>query len=225
MLFDEPTSALDPEMVGEVLDVMVLLAKEGMTMMVVTHEMGFAQGQSSRDLHGRRQDRRDCTRDDFFSNADARSPRAKGFPQCRSLPALGRGPTLRSPDRRWRRCAADALNRRAPRRIIFARATVRRWSHHVTAHQRRDLPPTSRPERRRGPIRFPAGSATSGRSCSSQDFTPVCTTESSATWPGSSTSSRAAAAKLIGLSVDPVDNHHAWAKDIGRLGATCPSTR
>jgi len=43
MLFDEPTSALDPEMVNEVLDVMVALAKEGMTMMVVTHEMGFAR--------------------------------------------------------------------------------------------------------------------------------------------------------------------------------------
>jgi glutamate/aspartate transport system ATP-binding protein len=43
MLFDEPTSALDPEMVNEVLDVMVDLAKEGMTMMVVTHEMGFAR--------------------------------------------------------------------------------------------------------------------------------------------------------------------------------------
>jgi len=43
LLFDEPTSALDPEMVGEVLDVMVSLAKEGMTMMVVTHEMGFAK--------------------------------------------------------------------------------------------------------------------------------------------------------------------------------------
>ena len=43
MLFDEPTSALDPEMVGEVLDVMVKLAEEGMTMMVVTHEMGFAR--------------------------------------------------------------------------------------------------------------------------------------------------------------------------------------
>jgi len=43
MLFDEPTSALDPEMVGEVLDVMVGLAQEGMTMMVVTHEMGFAR--------------------------------------------------------------------------------------------------------------------------------------------------------------------------------------
>ena len=43
MLFDEPTSALDPEMINEVLDVMVELAKEGMTMMVVTHEMGFAK--------------------------------------------------------------------------------------------------------------------------------------------------------------------------------------
>ena len=43
MLFDEPTSALDPEMVGEVLDVMVKLAEEGMTMVCVTHEMGFAR--------------------------------------------------------------------------------------------------------------------------------------------------------------------------------------
>jgi polar amino acid transport system ATP-binding protein len=43
MLFDEPTSALDPEMVGEVLDVMKALAKSGMTMVVVTHEMGFAR--------------------------------------------------------------------------------------------------------------------------------------------------------------------------------------
>jgi polar amino acid transport system ATP-binding protein len=43
MLFDEPTSALDPEMIGEVLDVMKTLAKEGMTMLVVTHEMGFAR--------------------------------------------------------------------------------------------------------------------------------------------------------------------------------------
>ncbi len=43
MLFDEPTSALDPEMVGEVLEVMQQLAKEGMTMVIVTHEMGFAK--------------------------------------------------------------------------------------------------------------------------------------------------------------------------------------
>jgi general L-amino acid transport system ATP-binding protein len=48
MLFDEPTSALDPEMVNEVLDVMVQLAKEGMTMMCVTHEMGFARSVAKR---------------------------------------------------------------------------------------------------------------------------------------------------------------------------------
>ena len=50
MLFDEPTSALDPEMVGEVLDVMKDLAKKGMTMVVVTHEMGFAKEVGSRVL-------------------------------------------------------------------------------------------------------------------------------------------------------------------------------
>ena len=50
MLFDEPTSALDPEMVGEVLDVMKNLAKSGMTMVVVTHEMGFAKEVSTRIL-------------------------------------------------------------------------------------------------------------------------------------------------------------------------------
>src|SRR5690606_16326769 len=48
MLFDEPTSALDPEMIKEVLDVMVELAKTGMTMVVVTHEMGFARGVANR---------------------------------------------------------------------------------------------------------------------------------------------------------------------------------
>lgn len=50
MLFDEPTSALDPEMVGEVLEVMKQLAKEGMTMVVVTHEMGFAREVADRVL-------------------------------------------------------------------------------------------------------------------------------------------------------------------------------
>ncbi|NLW11597.1 MAG: amino acid ABC transporter ATP-binding protein, partial [Clostridiaceae bacterium] len=50
MLFDEPTSALDPEMIGEVLDVMQELAEEGMTMVVVTHEMGFARKVASRVL-------------------------------------------------------------------------------------------------------------------------------------------------------------------------------
>jgi polar amino acid transport system ATP-binding protein len=48
MLFDEPTSALDPEMIKEVLDVMLLLAKEGMTMLVVSHEMGFARAAADR---------------------------------------------------------------------------------------------------------------------------------------------------------------------------------
>jgi glutamate transport system ATP-binding protein len=48
MLFDEPTSALDPEMINEVLDVMISLAKSGMTMVVVTHEMGFARRAANR---------------------------------------------------------------------------------------------------------------------------------------------------------------------------------
>ena len=80
MLFDEPTSALDPEMVGEVLDVMVALAQEGMTMMVVTHEMGFARKVSHRVIFmdaGKIVE--DCTRDEFFGNPDGRSPRAKDF--------------------------------------------------------------------------------------------------------------------------------------------------
>ncbi|MEO6896888.1 MAG: amino acid ABC transporter ATP-binding protein [Caldimonas sp.] len=80
MLFDEPTSALDPEMVGEVLDVMVALAQEGMTMMCVTHEMGFARKVSHRVIFmdaGRIVE--DCPREDFFGNPEARSPRAKDF--------------------------------------------------------------------------------------------------------------------------------------------------
>lgn len=80
MLFDEPTSALDPEMVGEVLDVMVGLAREGMTMMVVTHEMGFAKKVSHRVIFmdaGKIVE--DCTKDDFFGKPEARSPRAKDF--------------------------------------------------------------------------------------------------------------------------------------------------
>lgn len=50
MLFDEPTSALDPEMIQEVLDVMTALAKEGMTMVVVSHEMGFARAAANRAI-------------------------------------------------------------------------------------------------------------------------------------------------------------------------------
>ena len=80
MLFDEPTSALDPEMVGEVLDVMVKLAQDGMTMCVVTHEMGFAKKVSHRVIFmDKGKIVEDCSRDEFFNNPDARSPRAKDF--------------------------------------------------------------------------------------------------------------------------------------------------
>jgi len=80
MLFDEPTSALDPEMVGEVLDVMVQLAQEGMTMMCVTHEMGFARKVSNRVIFmdaGKIIE--DCSSTDFFGKPEERSPRAKDF--------------------------------------------------------------------------------------------------------------------------------------------------
>jgi glutamate/aspartate transport system ATP-binding protein len=78
MLFDEPTSALDPEMVNEVLDVMVGLAKEGMTMMCVTHEMGFARKVANRVIF---MDKgfivEDATKEDFFGKP--RSERAQQF--------------------------------------------------------------------------------------------------------------------------------------------------
>ena len=78
MLFDEPTSALDPEMINEVLDVMVQLAQEGMTMMVVTHEMGFAKRVAHRVVFmdaGKIIE--DCTKDEFFGTQ--RSERAQLF--------------------------------------------------------------------------------------------------------------------------------------------------
>jgi glutamate/aspartate transport system ATP-binding protein len=78
MLFDEPTSALDPEMVNEVLDVMVALAREGMTMMCVTHEMGFARKVAHRVIF---MDQglivEDATKEDFFGKT--RSERAQQF--------------------------------------------------------------------------------------------------------------------------------------------------
>jgi glutamate/aspartate transport system ATP-binding protein len=80
MLFDEPTSALDPEMVGEVLDVMVQLAQDGMTMMCVTHEMGFARKVSNRIVfmdQGRVVE--DCSKEAFFGDQAARSERAQAF--------------------------------------------------------------------------------------------------------------------------------------------------
>ncbi|KMN82472.1 amino acid ABC transporter ATP-binding protein [Chromobacterium alkanivorans] len=80
MLFDEPTSALDPEMINEVLDVMTELAHEGMTMMCVTHEMGFARRVANRVIF---MDQghivEDCAKDEFFGNLDGRSERARHF--------------------------------------------------------------------------------------------------------------------------------------------------
>jgi polar amino acid transport system ATP-binding protein len=78
ILFDEPTSALDPEMVGEVLDLMKELAKEGMTMVVVTHEMGFAREVASRVLFmcdGVIAE--DAPPEEFFTNPQ--NPRLKQF--------------------------------------------------------------------------------------------------------------------------------------------------
>ncbi|MQP31614.1 ATP-binding cassette domain-containing protein [Rhodococcus erythropolis] len=78
MLFDEPTSALDPEMVNEVLDVMTSLAKEGMTMLVVTHEMGFARKAGDRVLFmADGQVVEDTTPEEFFTHP--KSDRAKDF--------------------------------------------------------------------------------------------------------------------------------------------------
>ncbi|MFE3034217.1 amino acid ABC transporter ATP-binding protein [Streptomyces canus] len=78
LLFDEPTSALDPEMINEVLEVMQQLAREGMTMVVVTHEMGFARSAANRVVFmadGRIVE--DRAPDDFFTNPD--SERARDF--------------------------------------------------------------------------------------------------------------------------------------------------
>ena len=78
MLFDEPTSALDPEMINEVLDVMVELAKEGMTMMCVTHEMGFARKVAHRVVFmDEGQIVEDATNEEFFGSP--RSERAQLF--------------------------------------------------------------------------------------------------------------------------------------------------
>ena len=78
MLFDEPTSALDPEMINEVLDVMVELAQEGMTMMVVTHEMGFARKVARRVIFmDRGEIVEDAAKEDFFGKP--RSERAQQF--------------------------------------------------------------------------------------------------------------------------------------------------
>ena len=78
MLFDEPTSALDPEMVGEVLDLMIQLAEEGMTMVVVTHEMGFAREVGTRVLFmDEGQILEENTPKEFFANPQ--NPRTRDF--------------------------------------------------------------------------------------------------------------------------------------------------
>jgi glutamate transport system ATP-binding protein len=78
MLFDEPTSALDPEMINEVLDVMTSLAQEGMTMLIVTHEMGFARRAANRVIfmdEGRIVEQ--ASPSEFFANP--KTDRAKDF--------------------------------------------------------------------------------------------------------------------------------------------------
>jgi glutamate/aspartate transport system ATP-binding protein len=80
MLFDEPTSALDPEMVNEVLDVMIELAREGTTMICVTHEMGFARNVADRVVFmdgGKILE--DTSKEEFFGNVGGRTDRARQF--------------------------------------------------------------------------------------------------------------------------------------------------
>ena len=152
MLFDEPTSALDPEMINEVLDVMVELAQEGMTMMVVTHEMGFARKVAAPgDLHGRTgRSSRTATKDDVLRQARAPSARSCSCPRSSTtspgspegprhldgLPAVTPAATRRAP--RWPadsarrprlarrpRCPGRAGARRRGRRS--SRAPSARW--------------------------------------------------------------------------------------------------
>lgn len=87
MLFDEPTSALDPEMINEVLDVMVELANEGMTMMVVTHEMGFARKVANRVIfmdEGKIVE--DSPKEEFFANPSSDRAKTSLRKSCTNLP-------------------------------------------------------------------------------------------------------------------------------------------
>jgi energy-coupling factor transporter ATP-binding protein EcfA2 len=115
MLFDEPTSALDPEMIGEVLDVMVELAREGMTMMVVTHEMGFARKVAHRILFmDQRRNRRGRAGGAILRRTGQRA--GKELPRPHP-PPLNRAcamtqPLIADSHRPRRRCAAGGLARR-----------------------------------------------------------------------------------------------------------------
>ncbi len=120
MLFDEPTSALDPEMVNEVLDVMVGLAKEGMTMMCVTHEMGFARSVAKRVIFmdlGRH--RRGCDQGRFLRQAALRA-RAT-VPREDPAALIGQAPRCCSASRR---VATESAGRIAwpPRACVTGRA-------------------------------------------------------------------------------------------------------
>ncbi len=92
MLFDEPTSALDPEMINEVLDVMVELAQEGMTMMVVTHEMGFARKVADRIIFmDKGQIVEDAKKMTSLVPLEASGPRHSFQKFCHTNPAPGCG--------------------------------------------------------------------------------------------------------------------------------------
>lgn len=115
MLFDEPTSALDPEMINEVLDVMVELAHEGMTMMVVTHEMGFARKVANRVIfmdEGKIVE--DSPKEEFFANP--KSERAKDF--------LAKNPALTFPVRNLRIAHCFTLSLSSSRRRHIAALTL-----------------------------------------------------------------------------------------------------
>ena len=118
MLFDEPTSALDPEMVNEVLDVMVQLAHEGMTMMCVTHEMGFARKVADRVIFmDQGKIIEDCKKEEFFGDINA---------PCRTDAALPR-----------RRFCSTKNKHRSP---LWERAcSRRRLAHDQAAHSRHEL--------------------------------------------------------------------------------------
>ena len=122
MLFDEPTSALDPELVGEVLDVMRTLADEGMTMIVVTHEMGFAREVGDQPgLHGRRRRRR--------GRQPARGARQPAAQPDQGVPVqgpLGDGPATPRADQPG--CTSRRAKRPTPAQTSAAAAKVRTTS-------------------------------------------------------------------------------------------------
>ena len=123
MLFDEPTSALDPEMVNEVLDVMTDLAGEGMTMMVVTHEMGFARRVADRVIFmdgGKIVE--DCPKEQFFGNREERRARVRFFPKFSSTESHDRAHFCPMPRQRRR----PAQRYRHPAHRGHVRAHARR---------------------------------------------------------------------------------------------------